>query len=131
MVFVDTGAWFAKFVPDDPNHERVEAWFNSTQEPLSTTDYCIDETLTLLVARKRLVRALDAGRALFNPNVTGIHFVTKTEVERAWILFQQRAAAGWSFTDCTSKIVIDDLGILTAATLDDHFRQFGNLTVVP
>ncbi len=28
---------------------------------------------------------------------------------RAWILFQQRAAAPWSFTDRTRKIVIDDL----------------------
>jgi predicted nucleic acid-binding protein len=51
MVFVDTGAWFAKFVPEDPQHARVEAWLNATPEPLITTDYCIDETLTLLVAR--------------------------------------------------------------------------------
>jgi hypothetical protein len=131
IVFVDTGAWFAKFVQDDPQHARVQAWFDSTQEPLVTTDYCIDETLTLLVARKRLARALVAGQSLFNPVVTHIHFITKQQVERAWILFQQRAANGWSFTDCTSKIVIDDLGICTAAALDEHFRQFGNVTVVP
>lgn len=131
MVFVDTGAWFAKFVPEDPQHARVEAWFNSTPEPLITTDYCIDETLTLLVARQRLARALVAGRALFDPNVTRIHFVTQNQIERAWILFQQRAVAGWSFTDCTSKIVMDDLDIRSAATLDEHFRQFGSVVVVP
>jgi len=44
--------------------------------------------------------------------------------------YQQRAAAGWSFTDCTSKIVIDDLSIKTAVALDIHFRQFG-IAVVP
>ena len=48
MVFVDTSAWFAKFVPDDPNHAQVQAWFDETGEVLVTTDYCIDATLTLL-----------------------------------------------------------------------------------
>jgi uncharacterized protein len=80
---------------------------------------------------KRLARAFVAGRAFFHGEITEIHFIAQDQVERAWILFQQRAAAGWSFTDCTSKIVINDLGIATAAALDDHFRQFGNVAVVP
>ena len=37
--------------------------------------------------------------------------------------------AGWSFTDCTSKVVIDELAIKTVVTLDVHFRQFGILVV--
>ncbi len=131
MIFVDRSAWFAKFVPDDIDHARIDALLNTTDEELITTDFCIDETLTLLAARKELQRALVAGQRFFDPHFTRIHSVTKQQFERAWILFQQRAAAGWSFTDCTSKIVIDDLGIGTAAALDEHFRQFGNVTVVP
>jgi uncharacterized protein len=131
MVFVDTGVWFSFFVPDDANYARVQQWFDTAQPKLVTTDYCIDETLTLLVARKRLARALVAGNAFFHRNVARIHFVTQSQIERAWILFQQRAGAGWSFTDCTSKIVMDELGIQTAAALDEHFWQFGNVTVVP
>src|SRR5262245_13040977 len=130
MVFVDTGAWFAWHVPDDLNHSAVRAWFNANRQPLVTTDYCIDETLTLLVARGRPAVALDAGRNFFHQRIAQIHFLTQNQVERAWILFQQRAAAGWSFTDCTSKIAIDDLGIRTAAALDEHFQQFG-IAVVP
>ena len=131
MVFVDTGAWFAWHVPDDSNHAIIREWFKANREPLVTTDFCIDETLTLLVARNRSALALDAGRSFFHQNIAEIHFVTPQQIHRAWILFQQRAAAGWSFTDCTSKIVIDDLDIHEAAALDDHFRQFGNVTVVP
>jgi uncharacterized protein len=131
MIFVDTGAWFSYFVPGDADHTRVEAWIDSHIEPLVTTDYCIDETLTLLAARGRVQRAIDAGRAFFHEKMATIHFLKETEIHRAWILFQQRAAAGWSFTDCTSKIVIDDLGIATAVALDDHFRQFGSIAVVP
>jgi predicted nucleic acid-binding protein len=130
MVFVDTGAWFARYVPSDPNHLRVTAWLDANAEPLLTTDYCIDETLTLLVARRRLRLALEVGRALIEENVAQLHFVSPDQIRRAWILFQQRAAAGWSFTDCTSKIVIDELGIATAIALDAHFQQFG-IAIVP
>jgi predicted nucleic acid-binding protein len=129
MVFVDTGAWFARHVPSDPNHQRVKAWMDANSEVLVTTDYCVDETLTLLVARGRPRLALDVGRALFEENVARICFVTPDQVDRAWILFQTRAAAGWSFTDCTSKVVIDELGIKVAAALDMHLQQFGILVV--
>ena len=58
MVFVDTGAWFALFVPSEANHAPVKAWLDASTEPLLTTDYCIDETLTLLLKRGRAPRAM-------------------------------------------------------------------------
>ncbi len=131
MVFVDTSAWFAFFFPIDPAHEAVRGFLGSCNEPLTTTDYCLDETLTLLLARRETRRAIEAGKAFFEGDLTRLHFVTPAQIQRAWILFQQRAVAGWSFTDCTSKIVIDDLGIMQALALDNHFRQFGDVTVVP
>ena len=129
MIFVDTGVWFARFVPDDPHHGRVVSWFASNQQKLVTTDYCVDEVLTLLLARKRPQLALTAGQILFDESVAQLHFLIPDQIRRAWIVFQQRAASGWSFTDCTSKIVTDDLSIPTAAALDQHFHQF--VTVVP
>jgi uncharacterized protein len=131
VVFVDTSAWFAWFVTADPRHAQVTECLTRNTQPLLTTDYCVDEVLTLLLARKRLPRAVEAGQAFFQENLAHLHFLSPEQVQRAWILFQQRAAAGWSFTDCTSKIVIDDLDITTAIALDDHFRQFGDVTVLP
>ncbi|GIX00055.1 MAG: hypothetical protein KatS3mg111_3387 [Pirellulaceae bacterium] len=130
MIFVDTGIWFARFAPDDPAHQRVVAWFAANDQTLVTPDYCVDETLTLLVARHHIRRSIEAGRHFFDRSLADLHYLTVDQLHRAWILFQQRAAAGWSFTDCTSKIVIDELGIKTAAVLDEHFRQFG-IEVVP
>jgi uncharacterized protein len=131
MVFVDTSAWFAYFFPLDADHDRVRRCFESNKQPLITTDYCVDETLTLLMARHEVRRALEAGQAFFHGSIARLQFLTPAQIHRAWILFQQRAAAGWSFTDCTSKILIDELRVTTALALDDHFRQFGDLTVVP
>jgi len=131
MIFVDSSAWYARYVSSEPDHARVQAWFHKNSEPLLTTDFCIDETLTLLIARRRSQLALEVGRVFFHQDVTAVRFIDENQIYRAWIMFQQRASAGWSFTDCTSKIVIDDLGITTAVALDDHFRQFGNVNVVP
>jgi predicted nucleic acid-binding protein len=130
MIFVDTGAWFARFVRDDPRHDQVAMWFAANREAMVTSDYCVDETLTLLIARKRPKLAIEAGQVLFDEALATLHFLTSQQIHRAWILFQQRAAAGWSFTDCTSKILIDELKVHTAVTLDEHFNQFG-VTVVP
>jgi uncharacterized protein len=130
MIFVDTGAWFARFVPDDPDHARVATWFASNSEVLVTSDYCVDETLTLLAVRKRPRLAVEAGRELFQESLARLNFLTNEQINRAWILFQQRAAAGWSFTDCTSKILIDDLEVQMAAALDQHFHQFG-IQIIP
>jgi predicted nucleic acid-binding protein len=70
------------------------------------------------------------GKSFFVEVLARIHYLSTTQIHRAWILFQQRAAAGWSFTDCTSKVVIGDLGIGAVASLDHHFEQFG-IQVLP
>lgn len=131
MVFVDSGAWYALFVADDPHFGSVNDWFDENEDLLITTDYCVDETLTLLVARVRPDLALDAGRAFFNEEFAELHFLVPNQIRRAWLLFQTRIGAGWSFTDCTSHVLISELRIATALTLDAHFRQFGNVEVIP
>ena len=47
MIFVDTSAWFAAYVPSDPQHRAVREEIEAAPR-LVTTDYVIDETLTLL-----------------------------------------------------------------------------------
>jgi predicted nucleic acid-binding protein len=51
MIFVDTGAWFASVVPTDTDYHAAIAWLSTNSQPLITSDYVIDETLTLLRAR--------------------------------------------------------------------------------
>ena len=51
MIFVDTGAWFARYVAEDVDHSAAVAWFPSSPDMLVTTDYVVDELLTLLKVR--------------------------------------------------------------------------------
>lgn len=64
MIFVDTGAWFAACVPNDPDHVAADAWLEANREPLVTTDYVVDELLTLLKMRGEYQRALWLGASL-------------------------------------------------------------------
>jgi len=52
VIFVDTSAWFASIVPTDADHKAAIAWLSHNAEPPITSDYIIDETLTLLKARR-------------------------------------------------------------------------------
>ncbi|ERT09640.1 hypothetical protein M595_0283 [Lyngbya aestuarii BL J] len=46
-------------------------------------------------------------------------------------MFSRFSDKEWSFTDCSSKVIIDKLKLTQAFSFDDHFRQFGSITVVP
>jgi uncharacterized protein len=131
LVFVDTGAWFAAVVPWDANHSAASAWLGQNQQPLVTTDYVVDETLTLLRARGETQRALDLGRALFSGHLASIHYLTAEEIRAAWEVFQRFGDKDWSFTDCTSRVIIERLGCTRALAFDEHFRQFGVVPVEP
>ena len=131
MIFVDTGAWFALVVPTDPDHAAAAAWFAKNREPLITSDYVVDETLTLLRARGERRRAVAMGRLFFNGRIARIHFLSETELRAAWQAFERFADKDWSFTDCTSKVLCERLAITEAVAFDGHFRQFGSVSVQP
>ena len=131
MIFVDTGAWYASLVPTDPDHVTAVQWLSGNHSPLLTTDYIIDETLTLLRARGERKRALVLGARFFHHGLADIHKITSTDLTLAWTTFEQFDDKNWSFTDCTSKVVMEQLSINVAFAFDHHFHQFGTIQVVP
>jgi len=131
MIFVDTGAWYASLVPTDPDHSTAVQWLATNHSPLLTTDYVIDETLTLLRARGERKRALLLGTRFFEHRLAEVHNITATDLMLAWKTFEQFDDKNWSFTDCTSKVVMEQLSIKVAFAFDHHFHQFGTIQVVP
>lgn len=131
MIFVDTGAFFSLYVARDSERARAIAWWKQNRLPLVTTDYVIDESLTLLRTRNYPHAALSLGRRLLNDRLAELHYVDNRDFSDAWKVFQDFADKRWSFTDCTSKVVMQWLKIATAFTFDRHFRQFGNISVIP
>src|SRR5687768_8671427 len=98
MIFVDTGAWYASLVPTDPDHARAVQWLGTNHSPLLTTDYVIDETLTLLRVRGERKRALLLGRRFFHHHdLAEIHKITTADLTRSWATIEQFEDKGWSF----------------------------------
>ena len=131
MIFVDTGAWYASLVPTDPDHLKAGQWLAANHSPLLTTDYVIDETLTLLRMRGERKRALLLGTRFFHNGLAEVHKVTAADLNLAWETFEKFNDKNWSFTDCTSKVVMEQLEIEIAFAFDHHFHQFGTVQVVP
>lgn len=130
-IFVDTSAWFESIIPSEANHPVSGAWLSRNRQPLLTTDFVVDETLTLLRARGEAASALSLGSLLFNGEIAQVYYLTEEDVLDAWKVFRTYSDKAWSFTDCTSKVIIEKLGLTYAFAFDQHFRQFGNVIVVP
>ncbi len=131
MIFVDTSAWYASVVPSDPNHMAAAAWLKANRLPLLTTDYVVDEILTLLKMRGHRRRAFALGEEFFQDRRLPMYHLSEADVEMAWQTFRRFQDKDWSFSDCASKVVMDKLSVRTAFAFDQHFRQFGTITVVP
>ena len=119
MIFVDTGAWFAAFVPNDPDHEAADEWLAVNAQPLVTTDYVVDELLTLMKVRGEFPRAMRLGASLLTESIVDLHWVSRSDVLAAWDMYRRFSDKGWSFTDCVSRVVMDRLAIDTAFAFDE------------
>lgn len=131
MIFVDTSAWFARYSPRDQYHQVACEFLRANGARLVTTDYVIDETLTLFKVRGNLERALRIGPYLLRGELCELIWVEPSDVQAAWSLFQRYRDKAWSFTDCVSFVIIERLSIRQAFAFDDHFRQYGNVEVLP
>ena len=131
MTFVDTGAWVALFVDADAQHEAAREWVDSNRDRLVTSDYVVDEVLTLINTRFRKQTALQAGQALFGERLSALIYLTEDDVARAWALFRSHSDKGWSFTDCTSLALMQRLEVSIAFAFDRHFSQMRGIRLVP
>jgi predicted nucleic acid-binding protein len=131
MIFVDTSAWFALLVPTDPDHTAAKEWLRQSTQPLATTDYVLDELLTLLVYRGEGDRIAAVADSFFTQKVASIQWTTEEVVQESLLTLQRFRDKRWSFTDCVSRTVMQRMGIETAFAFDEHFTQFGTVTVVP
>jgi len=112
-VFVDTSAWVAVKDRREKYHAAATAFLGEVagrHQPLVTTDFILDETYTLLlydvgydvtVQFKHEIDLLSGTQAL------GIIHVGPAIQAEAWTIFERfNRDKTWSFTDCTSYVVM-------------------------
>ena len=131
MIFVDTGAWVALFVPADVLHDEARSWHRENRDRLITSDYVVDEVLTLIKTRFSVQAAIQAGRWLVNEEFSELVHLSQEDVKQAWKILRSHQDKQWSFTDCTSFVLMQRLKISTAFAFDKHFSQMRGIHRVP
>lgn len=131
MIFVDTGAWYAIATPSDPDHRRAKEFLAASTEVLLTSDYIVDELLTLFIVRGQKAKGIEWTQDVLKRGATHLVHVTDDDFANALQLYEQFVDKEWSFTDCTSNVVMKRLNVRQAFSFDQHFRQFGNVAVMP
>jgi uncharacterized protein len=127
-VFVDTGGWMACADRTDPAHSACTAARDSTLEGgriLITTDFVVDETLTLIRFRLGLAAGDTWWQQIDGSGRLRWERIENDRFERARNLFFQYRDKDLSFTDCTSIAVMRELKLKTVITTDGHFQQVG------
>jgi predicted nucleic acid-binding protein len=133
FLFVDTAGWVACADAADEAHQRAclarDAALKAGDK-LVTTDFVVDETLTLLRLRLGLAAADAWWNQIDRSSRLRWERIDSERFERARQIFFQYRDKDFSFTDCTSFVVMRDIKATRALTTDRHFRQMG-FHVVP
>jgi Predicted nucleic acid-binding protein, contains PIN domain len=127
-IFIDTSWYKALVDAHDDFHNRALSQYKtlrSEENIFITTNFIIDETLTLFRVRRDLEIALKFRDLLVDISViTKIIRVLPQDESMAWHWFP-KPWSKLSFTDCTSFAVMQRLNLKDVATFDDHFARAG------
>ena len=133
MIFVDTGAFLARHLRSDQFHASAKRGWKELRRrewKLVTSNFVLDETLTLLGRRASYPFAAERGRRiLLSKTLLVLRPEAEDELE-ALRLFGKFADQRVSFTDCVSFALMRRRGIERAFTFDAHFERAG-FTVWP
>jgi predicted nucleic acid-binding protein len=128
VIFVDTGAFVARYIRQDGHHRRARrAWaeIDRSSSRCFTSSFVLDETFTLLGRRSSYSFAADRARALLSSTALTILRPDADDETRAVDLFAKFADQRVSFTDCVSFILMRRHRLAQAFTFDRHFADAG------
>jgi len=131
-VFIDTWGWVALGHRKDVRHHEVKALYKKLRSQggrLYTSDYVLDELITLLFRREAFEEAVRFVEGLFHASeqrLLTIERITSDRFASTWALRKKlQDKLQISFTDLTSMAVMEELGIERVLTDDEHFEHVG------
>ena len=129
-IFVDTWGWIALGHRKNSHHQAVKGFYQELRKEGSlvyTSDYVLDEVVTLLFRREAFDEAVRFMEGIFAAAEQGhltIERITSERFSAAWRLRQRfKDKPRISFTDLTSMAVMAEFGLTEILTEDAHFIQ--------
>ncbi|MEK7269723.1 MAG: PIN domain-containing protein [Planctomycetota bacterium] len=130
MIFIDTGAFFARaYKPDGFHAHAVAAWKELETQglPLFTSNLVLAETFTLMGRKANYEYAAEQAREILDSKSLTILRPDKADEREALSLFRKFADQRVSFTDCVSFALMKRHRIRRAFAFDVHFAYAGFL----
>ena len=131
-IFIDTSAWVALENKKDIHYKEAIAFkdeIKNKRSRLYTSNFVLDETYTLLLADvgyEKTIESVKRIRVLRNKGLLHVIQVTEDIEDSAWLIFERfNKDKFWSFTDCTSKAIMEMLDIKESFSFDRNFEQMG------
>jgi uncharacterized protein len=127
-LFVDTAGWMSLADEGDPLHKDSQKIRDGWLEQggiLVTSDYILDETLTLIRMRLNLDAAEKWWEQVSESPRVRWEWINTERAEKARAWFFKWKDKSFSFTDCTSFILLRELRIKKVLTGDRHFKEAG------
>jgi len=127
-IFIDTSGFFAMLASDDDRHVAAAKLVGAARRRrrgFITTDYVLDETATLLKARRKTHLIAKLFERVDQSQACRIEWTDSERFRNVREFFLKHADQAWSFTDCLSFVVMSDLRLRHALTKDEHFQLAG------
>jgi predicted nucleic acid-binding protein len=131
QLFVDTSGWDALADKADKYHAKALQFRDkiASECKFVTSNYILDELYTLLLMNVGFQPTVDyKGKLdiLIAEHVLDVIWIDHKLAKRGWDVFEQHNVDKlWSFTDCTSDVIMKDFGITEDFAFDHHFEQMG------
>lgn len=128
-LFVDTWGWLVLEDREDPRHSAAAQSYkerSKTGGRIITSNFVLDETMTLLFQRRPFEEAWKFSNTLLrSPSIT-VESVSEARFHET-LAWRRRFSdkPDISFTDLSSMVIMQELGITEVLTADRHFRQVG------
>ena len=133
MIFIDTGAFLARYLLNDQYHRSAAAvWekLGSNRENCVTSNFVLDETFTLLGRRAEYGFAVQRAKNIYASQTLTIYRPDMRDEVNALQFFGKYADQHVSFTDCISIVLMKREKINRVFSFDRHF-EFAGFHVVP
>ena len=124
-VFGDAFYWVALLNCRDAYHEKVKRHASAYRGSILTTHWVLAEVADALAASKVRESIRPFFQELAGNDAFTLLDATESLFRRGMELYHNRPDKGWSFTDCTSFVVMKEHGVSEALTGDQHFAQAG------
>ncbi|CAK0762624.1 PilT domain-containing protein [Gammaproteobacteria bacterium] len=127
-IFVDTGAYLARFHTADQRYQQAyQAWeqVQNQQRVVVTSHHVIDELATLLARRTDYGFSARKIGQIYASQLALIERSSERDEQTALAFFQKYADQKVSFTDCISFAMMMRLQIRQVFTFDYHFALAG------